>query len=94
MFVRILFGNTNAKSPATQSFNVGSTNPLLILFQSDLLPLRRSCNVWMIGLPAPRTLAILAIDSPYNLVSVTGEVRFTFDMNAKLLLLDYLSFNE
>ena len=94
MFIRILCGRTSARSPATQSFIVGSTNPLLILFQSDLLPFFKSCNVWIIGFPAPRTLAILAIDSPYNLVSVTGEVKFTLDINAKLLLFDFLSFNE
>ena len=38
MFVTIRWGRTKAKSPATQSFKVGSINPLLILFQVDLLP--------------------------------------------------------
>ena len=82
IFVIILCGKTNDKSPATQSFSVGSMNPLFILFQSLLLPFLRSLNCWIIGFPSPRVFAILAILSPYNLVLVTGSVYPTLLINA------------
>ena len=94
ILVIILCGSTNDKSPATQSLRVGSINPLLILFHSLLLPFLRSLSYWIIGLPSPKTLAILAIDSPYNLVLVTGWVRPTLLINAKFELADLTSFKE
>ena len=94
IFVIILWGKTSDKSPATQSFRVGSINPLLILFHSLLLPFFKSLSDWIIGFPSPKVFAILAILSPYNLVLVTGSVRPTLLMNAKLELSDLISFNE
>ena len=93
ILVIILCGKTNAKSPATQSFNVGSIKPLLILCHVLLLPLFKSFKFWIIGLESPKTLAILAIDSPYSLVFVTGSVKLTLLIKAKLLLSDFISFN-
>ena len=92
MLVIILWGKTSAKSPATQSFKVGSIKPLLILCQVLLLPTLKSFKLWIIGLESPRTLAILAIDSPYSLVLVTGSVKLTLLIKAKLLLSDFTSF--
>ena len=46
----------------------------------------------MIGLPAPKVFAILAIHSPYSRVLVTGSVKFTFEIKAKLELFDFISF--
>jgi len=94
MFKIIRWGNTNDKSPATQSFNVGSINNLLILPQLLLRPDFKSFNVCIIGLESPKTLAILAIDSPYSLVFVTGSVSVTLLIKAKLELFDLISFNE
>ena len=59
IFVIILWGKTRARSPATQSFRVGSINPLLILCHSLLLPLFKSFSDWIIGFPSPKTFAIL-----------------------------------
>ena len=92
ILVIILWGSTNARSPATQSFNVGSMNPLLILSQLDLLPFLKSFNDWIIGLESPKTLAIFAILSPYSLVFVTGSVKFILEIKAKLELLLFLVF--
>ena len=80
IFVIILWGRTKAKSPATQSFSVGITNPLLILCHSLRLPFLKSLSVWTIGFPSPKTFAILAILSPYNRVLVTGCVKLTFEI--------------
>ena len=41
---------------------------------------------------SPNTLAILAIDSPYCLVLVTGSVKLTLEINAKFVLLLLISF--
>ena len=92
ILVIILYGRTKARSPATQSFKVGVIKPLLILFQVLRLPCFRSFKVWMIGLPSPKTLAIWAMLSPYSLVLVTGSVKFTLEIKAKLLLFDLISF--
>ena len=94
IFVIILCGNTRDKSPATQSFSVGSMNPLLILSHVERLPFFKSFNDWIIGFPSPSTFAILAIDSPYSLVFVTGSVKFILFMNAKFELFDFISFSE
>ena len=94
ILVTILCGRTNAKSPATQSFKVGVINNLSILDHLLLLPSFKSLRVWIIGLESPSTFAILAIDSPYSLVLVTGSVKFTLDIKAKLELLDLISFKE
>ena len=94
MFVTILWGRTKDKSPATQSLRVGSINPLFILFHSLLLPFFKSLSDWIIGFPSPKVFAILAILSPYSLVFVTGSVRPTLLINAKLELFDLISFNE
>ena len=48
----------------------------------------------MIGFESPKTFAILAIDSPYSLVLVTGSVKLTFVIKAKLELLDFISLSE
>ena len=92
ILVTILWGRTSARSPATQSVKVGVMKLLLILDQLLRLPLFKSFKVWIIGLPSPNTLAILAIDSPYCLVFVTGSVKFTLLIKAKLELLDFISF--
>ena len=42
----------------------------------------------MIGFESPKTFAILAIDSPYSLVLVTGSVKLTLLINAKFELFD------
>ena len=94
ILVTILCGSTSDKSPATQSFSVGSIKPLFIFGHVLLLPLLRSFRDWIIGFESPSTFAILAIASPYSLVLVTGSVRLTFEINAKLLLFDYMSFSE
>ena len=46
----------------------------------------------MIGLESPSVLAIFAIHSPYSRVLVAGSVKFTFDINAKFELFDFISF--
>ena len=92
ILVIIRWGSTKARSPATQSFKVGSTKPLLIRCHSLLLAFLKSLRDWIIGFPSPNTLAIRAIDSPYDLVLVTGWVKFTLDIKAKLELLLLISF--
>ena len=54
----------------------------------------KSPKVCKIGLESPKQLAIFAMLSPYSRVLVTGSVKLTFDIKAKLLFFDLVSFNE
>ena len=57
----------------------------LTLSGVDLLPLLKSPNLCMRGFPPPRTVAIFAMDIPYDVVSSTGDVSVTLERKAKLL---------
>ena len=92
ILVIIRCGITKARSPGTQSFKVGVKN----CFSRRLSRVRRnffkSPKVWIIGLESPKTLAILAMDSPYSRVFVTGSVKLTLLIKAKLELFDLIFF--